>query len=470
MLREHARALEKVIVAVDLVLVLLSLLVAGTVVGHSTVAHFLRTSGPFLVTCSLVWYLVLRYGGFYRSLRTRSYLSLFFQVTQTAVLAGVMNAALLFAMAPRFSRGVYATHLALAFALILGWKFVIRATQKAVRKRGYNYRRILVVGAEDAASNLARHIESHTHWGYQIVGFVQQPQGPKKEEFEGYPVLGRLDRLVDICKQHTVDEIIFTLSREHIPDIERVLPRLEAMGVTVRLTLDYYRPRQSRTMFDFMGEDDPLPVITYYRMTLDPTQLSLKRLLDFVGSLVGLILTAFVLPFVALAIKLDSRGPIFFGQRRVGQNGRTFTCHKFRTMYIDAEARKEELLARNEMKGAIFKMRDDPRVTRVGKFLRKTSVDELPQFWNVMRGEMSLVGTRPPTPDEVAQYEEWQRGRISIKPGLTGMWQTSGRNKVDDFDKICQLDMAYIDNWSLGLDLKLLAKTLAVVTLGVGAR
>ena len=178
------------------------------------------------------------------------------------------------------------------------------------------------------------------------------------------------------------------------------------------------------------------------------------------------------LPFIAVAIKRDSPGPILFKQQRVGQNGRIFKLYKFRTMYMDAEERKEELLAQNEMKGAIFKIEDDPRITRVGKFLRKTSLDELPQFWKMIQ---CTAGATEPVhektlPDEVAQYEDWHRARISIKPGLTGMWQTSGRNRVDDFDKVCQLDMAYIDNWSLLLDMRLLAKTFAVVLLGVGAR
>jgi lipopolysaccharide/colanic/teichoic acid biosynthesis glycosyltransferase len=170
-----------------------------------------------------------------------------------------------------------------------------------------------------------------------------------------------------------------------------------------------------------------------------------------------------------LAIRLESPGPIFFGQTRVGENGRKFTCWKFRSMYLDAEERKRELLHLNEMGGAIFKIRDDPRVTRVGKFLRKTSLDELPQFWNVLRGEMSLVGTRPPTPDEVEKYENWQRRRISIKPGLTGLWQVSGRNSISDFNEVVRLDLKYIDGWSLGLDIKLLLKTLKVVFFREGA-
>jgi exopolysaccharide biosynthesis polyprenyl glycosylphosphotransferase len=210
-------------------------------------------------------------------------------------------------------------------------------------------------------------------------------------------------------------------------------------------------------------------MLTFYGKAFDADQLFLKRGLDIIGSLVGLFITCLLFPFLALAIKLESKGPLFFGQNRVGENGRLFKCLKFRSMFVDAEARKKDLMARNEMQGAMFKMKDDPRVTRVGKFIRKTSIDELPQFFNVLRGEMSLVGTRPPTPDEVATYENWHRKRICIKPGITGLWQVSGRNQIEDFDEVARLDIRYIEEWSLWLDIKLLALTLWVVIARRGA-
>jgi lipopolysaccharide/colanic/teichoic acid biosynthesis glycosyltransferase len=180
-------------------------------------------------------------------------------------------------------------------------------------------------------------------------------------------------------------------------------------------------------------------------------------------------LTVLLYPFIALAIRLDSPGPLFFRQVRVGENGRLFTCWKFRSMYRDAERRKGELIPLNEMSGAIFKMRNDPRVTRVGRFLRRTSLDELPQFWNVLLGEMSLVGTRPPTPEEVTGYGHRHRKRICIKPGITGLWQVSGRNDIRDFDEVVRLDIEYIDQWSLWLDVKILMKTFRVLLARNGA-
>ncbi|MHB8763924.1 MAG: sugar transferase [Deferrisomatales bacterium] len=469
MLREHAKAVERIVAGVDLLLVALSLVAANAALGRYPLGSLVREYGPFLLGSALVWLVLLSYAGFYQSLRTREYLGLTARVAQTALLAGVLNAAILFLTAPQFSRAVYGLHVTLAFGLMLAWKLLLRGAQKAARRRGYNFRRLLVVGTRAPALRFIRHVEEHKDWGYQVVGCVQGSQGPEKAQCEGYPVVGRLESLVELCKAQPVDEVIFTLPVEYLRAIDDLLPRLEAMGVTVRVAMDYFRPAKSRVQVGLLGDRDSVPVVTYHRATLDPTQLLLKRLLDLGGAWVGLALAGLLLPFVALAIKLDSPGPIFFGQKRVGQNGRLFTCYKFRTMYADAEARKHELLAQNEMKGAIFKIKDDPRITPVGRFLRRTSIDELPQFLNVLRGEMSLVGTRPPTPDEVARYEEWHRGRICIKPGLTGMWQTAGRNKVDDFDEICRLDLSYIDNWSLSLDLKLLAKTVGVVLLGAGA-
>ncbi len=198
--------------------------------------------------------------------------------------------------------------------------------------------------------------------------------------------------------------------------------------------------------------------------------MTLKRIMDIAGGVVGILITALLVPFVALAIKIDSPGPVFFAQTRIGKNGRRFKIYKFRSMYIDAEARKKELEKANEMQGLMFKMENDPRITKVGRFIRKTSIDELPQFFNILRGDMSLVGTRPPTEDEFEQYNSHYRRRISMTPGLTGLWQISGRSDISDFDEVVRLDLEYIDNWSIGLDIKILFKTVGAVLKGRGSK
>ena len=206
-----------------------------------------------------------------------------------------------------------------------------------------------------------------------------------------------------------------------------------------------------------------IPVVTFSTQQYNWKMLILKRMMDIAGALAGLLITGVVTLFLAPPLLIESPGPLVFSQMRVGKNGRFFKIYKFRSMYRDAEARKKELESQNEMSGFKFKMKDDPRITKVGKFIRKTSIDELPQFFNVLKGDMSLVGTRPPTVEEFRQYEAHQKRRLSAKPGITGLWQVSGRNAISDFEEVVKLDVQYIDNWSIGLDIKILLKTIGVV-------
>jgi exopolysaccharide biosynthesis polyprenyl glycosylphosphotransferase len=212
-----------------------------------------------------------------------------------------------------------------------------------------------------------------------------------------------------------------------------------------------------------MGSFSSIPVVTFSSREFDAKELTIKRMFDIAGGIVGVVLMLIAAVFVGPLIKLESPGPLFFKQKRVGKNGRYFYIYKFRSMYMDAEERKAALMEKNEMNGLMFKMEDDPRITKVGKFIRKTSIDELPQFINVLKGDMSLVGTRPPTVNEFQQYEGHHKRRLSVKPGITGMWQAYGRNTVKDFEDVVKMDLDYIDNWSLGLDIKILCKTVVTV-------
>lgn len=205
------------------------------------------------------------------------------------------------------------------------------------------------------------------------------------------------------------------------------------------------------------------PMATFSPIIQNYKSLVIKRAFDIFASFFGCLISLPIILIVAIPLKLESKGPLFFKQNRVGKNGRIFKMYKLRSMYNDAEKRKAELMENNQMNGLMFKMDNDPRITKVGKFIRKTSIDELPQFFNVLKGDMSLVGTRPPTVDEFEQYENHHKRRLSMRPGITGMWQTSGRSNIKDFEKIVELDLQYIDNWSLGLDVKLLLKTVGVV-------
>lgn len=242
----------------------------------------------------------------------------------------------------------------------------------------------------------------------------------------------------------------------------------EQMGVVVNVSLDLVGIDIGgvRRVYTIEG----YPVLAISSRLFDYRMVTLKRLIDIVGSIVGLAITALVSIVLVPLIKIESPGPILFKQDRVGMNGRIFKLYKFRSMYQDAEERKKDLMDQNEMSGLMFKMENDPRVTKVGKFIRKTSLDELPQFWNVLKGEMSLVGTRPPTVEEYLQYSPYQKRRISFRPGITGLWQVSGRSDIKDFDEVVKLDLEYIDNWSIWLDIKLILQTILVVLKGKGAQ
>ena len=258
----------------------------------------------------------------------------------------------------------------------------------------------------------------------------------------------------------------------------RIYREMESMGLTVHFRLpvldriekaccdETSAVRISRELSRCAGGN----VVTMGTVELKLRDQVLKRTMDIVGGIVGCIISIPIIALVAIPLKLESPGPLIFKQRRVGRNGRVFYIHKLRSMYVDAEARKKELMAQNEMNGLMFKMENDPRITKTGAFLRKTSLDEFPQFINILKGDMSLVGTRPPTLDEFAQYSPYHKKRLSFRPGLTGMWQVSGRSDITDFEEIVKLDVEYIDNWSFWLDIKILLKTFLEVFTQKGAR
>lgn len=275
-----------------------------------------------------------------------------------------------------------------------------------------------------------------------------------------------IEEMINVAKERAVDEVYFTVSTERVHLIKPHVHFFEEMGITVNIAVNLFQMNSARAFSSAIGT---VPVVVCHSVCLNQHQLFVKRVIDIVGALVGIAITALLSIIIVPMIKLDSKGPILFKQNRVGVNGRIFQLYKFRSMTVDAEQKKAELAAQNEMSGGMFKMKNDPRVTRVGKFLRATSLDEFPQFLNVLKGDMSLVGTRPPTVDEVAGYQNWHRKRISIKPGITGMWQVSGRSEITDFDEIVGLDIQYIRNWNFFLDIKILFKTVWVMLARKGA-
>lgn len=292
-----------------------------------------------------------------------------------------------------------------------------------------------------------------------IIGYILTDPGT--EEHFSVRNLGLLENFKDILAHNVVDEVIFTFSSSCTIGLDTYVSMCEERGLTVRFALDIFPMRISKSYVHHVGT---IPVLTYYTVSLNYGQLFIKRFMDIIGATIGLVITGIASLFIIPAIKLSSEGPILFKQKRVGLNGRVFELYKFRTMVTNAEALKAGLMKHNEIKsGLMFKIENDPRITKFGAFLRKTSLDELPQFINILKNEMSLVGTRPPTVDEVSRYNNSHHRRISIKPGLTGNWQVSGRSKIKDFDEVVKLDTLYIDDWSIWKDIAILIKTIFVL-------
>lgn len=338
---------------------------------------------------------------------------------------------------------------------------------KSYKKSKYSSR-LLIVTTSARAESVIKDIEDYNEWNHIIVG-IALTDGMVKEKISGIPVVADKDTLLDYVVHNGVDEVfIIDEDMRKTPLLKEWIRQMEQMGTIVDVNIDVFDiAHAGRKSLNRVGK---YAVVTFARNLFSTREMVAKRILDIVGSLVGMVILGIATIFVAPAIKLDSPGPVFFGQTRVGKNGRKFTFYKFRSMYKDAEERKKALMASNEMKGLMFKMEDDPRITKVGKFIRKTSIDELPQFWNVLRGDMSLVGTRPPTVDEFERYEAKHKCRLSMTPGLTGLWQISGRSDIKDFDEVVKLDMQYIDNWTIWEDIKILILTIWVVFTRQGSR
>ncbi len=351
-------------------------------------------------------------------------------------------------------------------------RILFKAFIKSTYKKGKGSEKILVVTDEKHLPGVLQNLKNDQGWSYEIVGMALVDRnihdkinaGEAKAEWPKL-VAGR-DDLIEVARQMPIDIAFFNCDNDD-SEVDGWIQAFAMMGIRC-----YYciRSMTFSVPCNGVGEFADFPV-TCYNMTERDWRMSVvKRLGDILGSTVGLLVTAILFPFIAIAIKAeDPKGPVFFSQIRIGKNGRRFRIYKFRSMYVDADRRKAELMAQNEVQGPMFKMENDPRITKVGRFLRRTSLDELPQFFNIFKGDMSLVGTRPPTVEEFEQYNDYYRRRMSITPGLTGLWQVSGRSNVKDFNEVVKLDLQYIDNWSVGQDLKILLQTVGVVIKGKGA-
>ena len=350
--------------------------------------------------------------------------------------------------------------------IILPWisrtilKHVIRKRLRSTKRQS----EMIVVTMDEYAEEILKEFRREPYREFNIQGVVIIDRPRKGETICGTQVVANADDFFDYVKRNVVDEVFVNGNTRE--STEAFTQELLEMGITVHYNLVNQRKLVSDRMVQRCGS---FLVLTASMHIASPSKLFLKRAMDIAGSLVGLLITGVAYMIVAPVIRKQAPGPIFFSQERVGQNGRRFKLYKFRSMYVDAEARKAELMEQNEMDGLMFKMKDDPRIFPFGKVMRKYSIDELPQFWNVLKGDMSLVGTRPPTVDEFEQYDVHHKARLGYKPGITGLWQVSGRSDITDFEEVVRLDTSYITEWSLGLDFAILVKTIQVVISGKGS-
>ncbi|QFJ56277.1 sugar transferase [Pseudobutyrivibrio xylanivorans] len=349
----------------------------------------------------------------------------------------------------------------ISYTFRCSWKRVIR--HKMILD--VNKTSLIVVSESDVVEECLGDIALTPYMEFKVKGVAVLDKDMMGQRIMGVPVIATADSVFEYLRTNVVDEVFLDgKTNAGHKDLAR---RFVEQGLTVHVALIHTDNLMPNKIMETYGR---YVVLTSSMHITNNRQAFIKRVSDIAGALVGLVFALIAFIIFAPIIKIQSPGPVFFTQTRIGKNGRKFKFYKFRSMYMDAEARKQELMAQNEVQGNMFKMENDPRVFPIGRFMRKYSIDELPQFWNVLKGDMSLVGTRPPLEDEYENYALHHKARLSIKPGLTGMWQVSGRSDVKDFEQVVALDTDYIANWSLGLDIRILLKTVAVVLGGKGSK
>ncbi|MBI5787881.1 MAG: sugar transferase [Candidatus Schekmanbacteria bacterium] len=470
MLRERAGIFAKLYKAFDLGITALAFFAAYQIRTHWE-SHYLKPLPSFssflwlLYIIFPLWAFLLEYQGVYQSHRLETFFKYCWRITKALVFGVLALSSILFLLKKEnISRSFILLFLIIDWLALMAGALILKGILHIVRRKGYNHRNILIVGTGKRAQEFAEMIQKHNQWGLKIAGFIDKDPEKLGKPICGIKVIDVLENLPVILHNQVIDEVFFIVPRKWLSILEDSMLACEEMGIKTRLAGDIFPHKIAKTYFtDLNGHS---------LLTFDPTPhhqdaIVVKRILDVTVSALALALSWPLLLLIAAAVKLGSRGPVLFRQTRCGVNGKLFTVLKFRTMVNDAEKLKAQIQHMNEMDGPVFKVKNDPRITGVGNFLRKTSLDELPQLFNVLKGDMSLVGPRPPLPSEVKQYDRWQRRRLSMRPGLTCLWQVNGRNNLD-FEKWMRLDLEYIDNWSLGLDMRIMLKTVPALVRGTG--
>ncbi len=416
-----------------------------------------------------VWVAVGMLLGIYREIREEKLGRAFADPLRVAVSGTILVFAFIFAFQLAYiSRVLLGVFVLIDLAAMIAFRLLARRFSGPLRRSVSGIRQFLLIGNTPEACEIARKIEAYEAHGQRLSGFALVERTDPAPDQSGlrrsYPVYP-LIQLRQLLRQHVIDEVIVAVSKDQLELLQEAFLVCEEEGVRTRLLLSFFPHLISKVSFERLGDR---PLLTFSATPENESLLFLKRVGDLLMSFCLLVLLAPVFLVLILLIKLTSRGPVLYRQTRCGLGGRHFVVHKFRSMRPDADLLRDELIALNEMDGPVFKIRNDPRCTTVGRFMRKYSLDELPQLFDIFTGDMSFVGPRPPLPEEVEHYEPWQRRRLRMRPGLTCLWALEGRNRLN-FRRWMELDLQYIDNWSPTLDWKILLKTIPVVLLGRGA-
>ena len=461
-------------IILDMLCIQIAFIIAYLLSGHRASPYseiIYRNMAVFLELADMV--VILCYGTM-KSVLKRGHYREFVTTLEHAIIVGAL--AILYLFMIKESQSYSRMALILTIVLYLGITYIVREMWKMfLRKKMKDGgdRSLLVITSKNVAGRVVKSMKEHNYARYKLAGVVVIDEDCSGKTIQGIPVVadGKSAPMY-VCREW-IDEVLIVIS-EDVPYPADLIEKLTETGVTVHLNLAKVTNSPGKKQFvEKVGEYTVLTTSINYASTI---QLMLKRLMDIAGGLVGCIFTGIIFIFVAPAIYIASPGPIFFSQERVGKNGKKFKMYKFRSMYMDAEERKAELMKDNKLgDGKMFKLDFDPRVignkilpdgshkTGIGDFIRRTSIDEFPQFFNVLKGDMSIIGTRPPLISETSLYELHHRARLAIKPGITGMWQVSGRSDITDFEEVVRLDKEYIENWNIGMDIKILLKTVLVV-------
>jgi len=414
----------------------------------------------------VIYIVLMLFARFHSSILKRGYLIEVWQtgLTNIGVISGVIGVLFVLKESATYSRMVFGLFFVFSNVYMYIFRCLLKAYIQSRFKSGKINSNVIVVSHSETVEDFLNALKADNNGLLTFVGIILlDGDGKGDTEIGGVPVI-KMENILEFIKENAVNEVYILAKGE---ENGKLSEKFLNMGITVHIGLNMEMASLPNIQMEQKG---PYSVITSTINKGTLLELFIKRVFDIFLSVIGLIFTGLLFLIFAPLIKIQSPGPVFFSQKRVGKNGKIFKMYKFRSMYTDAEERKKELMDQNQMKGLMFKMENDPRIFPVGKFIRKTSIDEFPQFWNILKGDMSVVGTRPPTLDEYEQYDPHHLSRLAIKPGLTGMWQVSGRSEITDFEEIVKLDNEYIRNFSLALDIKIFIKTFITVLARKGSK